>query len=114
MPFANLNPNTSINISEDTRTAKITTTATVTSTFTTPQLTANANRATYSIYNAGPSTVFMKEGITVTLTSHEAVIPAGFFWTPDAAEPRYLGAISLLTATGTATVQISDSSLIVI
>lgn len=114
MPFSNLNPpiTSSINIAEDTRNAKVCTTVAVAATFTAPQLAANANRATYSIYNLGPSSVLMREGTTVTAALYESVIPVGYYWYPDPSDPRYLGAISLLGSGGTANCQICEATLI--
>ena len=114
MPFSNLNPpsRSSINVSEDTRNAKVCTTVGVPVAFTAPQVTANANRATYSIYNLGPSPVLMREGDTVTAALHEAVIPVGFYWYPDPSEPRYLGAISLMGSGGAANCQICEASMV--
>lgn len=112
MPFANLNSaSPAINIAEDTRTADTITTISVAST-SAIALPANTNRASYSIYNAGTVNVLFKEGITVTNGTHKFVIPPGFMWTPDGSEPRYLGAISLMTTSGTASVQIAESILI--
>ena len=113
MPFSNLNPplSSSINISEDTRNAKIPTTVAVAATFTAPQIAANSNRATYSIYNLGPNPVVMREGATVTAALYEAVIPMGYYWYPDPGEPRYLGAISLMGIGGVANCQICEATL---
>lgn len=114
MPFSNLNPpaQSSINISEDTRSAKNCATIVIPAAFTAPQIAANANRATYSIYNLGPSPILMLEGDTVTQALHEAVIPVGFYWYPDPSEPRYLGAISLMGSGGEANCQICEANLV--
>jgi hypothetical protein len=82
--------------------AAITTTASV-------ALAANANRANWSFYNAGPATVFMREGATVTAALYEKPIPAGFHWDSEPSAYRYTGAISLITASGTANVMVSES-----
>lgn len=114
MPFSNLNPPTSssVNISEDIRNSKNCTTTAITATFTVPQIAANPARATYSIYNLGPSPVLMREGATVSAALHEAAIPVGFYWYPDPGEPRYLGAISLMGAGGVASCQICEATLV--
>ena len=114
MPFSNLNPpaQSSINIAEDVRNAKICTTVAIAATFTAPQVAANGNRATYSIYNLGPNPVLMREGATVTAALYEAVIPVGFYWYPDPGEPRYLGAISLMGNGGAANCQICEATLV--
>lgn len=113
MPFANLNAagtQTQVDIKEDVRGSKTTTTVAVTST-SVIALPANANRSTYSLYNSGAASVYLKEGIVGSLTTHEAIIPSGFYWQPDASEARYLGAVSLMTASGTASVQVSEATL---
>ncbi len=107
----NLNPTTSVNITEDVRTAKTTATISATSTVGVA-LAANANRANYSIYNAGPATVFVREGAVVTSTLYDVQIPAGFYWKEDFSSARYLGAISVITASGTASLQVSEGSVL--
>ena len=107
----NLNPATSVNITEDTRGAK--TTATVSATTTVSiALAANPNRANYSIYNVGPAMVFLREGTVVTPSLFDVQIPAGFYWKEDFPSARYLGAISVITASGTASLQVSEGTLI--
>jgi hypothetical protein len=114
MPFSNLNPQTqsSINIAEDTRNAKVCTTVAVLATFTAPLIAANPNRATYSIYNLGPNPILMREGATVSAALHEAPIPPGHYWYPDPGEPRYLGAISLMGSGGASNCQICEATLV--
>ena len=107
----NLNPASSVNIAEDTRTAKTTATVSATSTVSVA-LAANANRTNYSIYNAGPSTVFLREGAVVTSSLYDVIIPAGFYWKEDFSAARYLGAISVITASGTASLQVSEGTII--
>ena len=107
----NLNPTASVNITEDVRGAKTTATISATSTVGVA-LAANANRANYSIYNAGPATVFVREGAVVTSTLYDVQIPAGFYWKEDFSSARYLGAISVITASGTASLQVSEGSVI--
>lgn len=87
-----------------TATVAITTSASV-------ALAANANRANWSFYNAGPATVFMREGPTVTAALYEKPIPPGFHWDSEPSAYRYTGAISLITASGTANVMVSESVL---
>jgi hypothetical protein len=116
MPFSNLSPQTqsSINIAEDTRNAKVCNNITIPAgptPPTTPLITANANRATYSIYNLGPNPVLMREGATVSTTVYEAIIPVGYYWYPDPGEPRYLGAISLMANGGASNCQICEATL---
>lgn len=107
----NLNPTASVNIAEDVRGAKVTATVSATSTVGVA-LAANANRANYSIYNAGPATVFLREGATVTPALYDVQIPAGFYWKEDFSGARYLGTISVITASGTASLQVSEGSVI--
>lgn len=107
----NLNSNTNVNIAEDVRTAKTTTTVSVTSTVSVA-LAANSSRANYSIYNAGPSAVFLREGAVVTSTLYDVIIPSGFYWREDFSAARYLGAISVITTSGTASLQVSEGTII--
>jgi hypothetical protein len=90
------------------RQAKTTTVAAITTTASVA-LAANANRANWSFYNAGPATVFMREGAIVTAALYEKPIPAGFHWDSEPSAYRYTGAISLITASGTANVMVSES-----
>ncbi|MDB9514760.1 hypothetical protein PN499_26505 [Kamptonema animale CS-326] len=108
----NLNPNSQVDIKEDTRGAKTTTTVSATSTVSVA-LAANENRANYSIYNAGPATVFLREGAVVTSTLYDVQIPSGFYWKEDfGGAARYLGAVSVITASGTASLQVSEGALL--
>jgi hypothetical protein len=100
----------SVNVAEDTRTAKLPVSVPVTNTAANA-LSANPNRACYSIYNAGPATVFMREGAAVTSTLYDVPIPAGFYWKEDFPFARYLGVISVITASGTASLLVSEGSL---
>jgi hypothetical protein len=110
--LVNLNQNSSVNIAEDTRGAKTTTTVSATTTAAVA-LPANASRAAYSIYNAGTTTVYFREGATVTSALYEMPIPPGFAWIENfPSGTRYLGAVSVITATGTASLMVSEGSLI--
>lgn len=109
--LVNLNPNSSVNVAEDTRTAKVTTAVSATSTVGVA-LAANTNRAVYSIYNTGPATVFLREGGVVTSTLYDVQIPAGFYWKEEFSSARYLGAISVITASGTASLLVSEGAVI--
>ncbi len=106
----NLNPSSSVNITEDTRAAKATAIVSATSTVGVA-LAANTNRAVYSIYNAGPATVFLREGAVVTPTLYDVQIPAGFYWKEEFSSARYLGAISVITASGTASLLVSEGAV---
>lgn len=107
----NLNPTSSVNVTEDIRGAKTTTTVSATSTVSVA-LAANSARAAYSIYNAGPATVFLREGIVVTSTLFDVQIPAGFYWKEEFVGARYLGAVSVITASGTASLQVSEGAIV--
>lgn len=108
----NLNPSSAVNVAEDTRGPKVTATATVTATASVV-LAANNNRAVYGIYNAGNTSIFMREGAIVTPTLYDVIIPPGFYWKEDfGASPRYLGAISAVTASGTTSLQVSEAVII--
>lgn len=89
------------------RGAKTTTAATVNTTASVA-LAANANRASFAFYNAGPATVFLREGATVTAALYELPVPAGYHYDGEI-NPRYTGAISMITASGTANVMVSES-----
>ena len=111
--LVNVNPSTSVNITEDLRGAK--TTATVSATATVAvALPANANRANYSIYNAGSSTVFLREGTEVTPTLFDVQISPGFYWKEEFLTSRYTGVVSVITESelDTALLMVSEGSLI--
>ena len=72
-------------------------------------LAANANRAKWQMYNAGPGTILMREGTTVAANLYEKLIPPNFHWDSEPSNYRYTGAISFMTVSGTATVMVSES-----
>ncbi|WP_293151222.1 MULTISPECIES: hypothetical protein [unclassified Microcoleus] len=110
--LVNLNSTSSINVAEDIRGAK-TTTAVSASTTVGVALAANPNRAAYSIYNAGTVPVFVREGAVVSASLYEFIIPPGFLWKEDfATTPRYLGAISVITASGTTNLMVAQADLL--
>lgn len=109
--LVNVNPSTSVNITEDVRSAK--TTAIVSATTTVGvALAANSVRANYSIYNAGSSTVFLREGTAVTSALYDVQIPPGFYWKEEFLTSRYTGVVSVITASGTSSLLVSEGSLI--
>ncbi|WP_445173780.1 hypothetical protein [Microcoleus sp.] len=109
--LVNLNPsNSALNIAEDIRGAKTPTTVSVTNALTVA-LAANTSRACYSIYNAGPPTVYLREGSTVSSTLYEVLIPAGFYYKEEFPSARYTGQVSVITASGTASLQVSEGLL---
>jgi hypothetical protein len=110
MGLVNLNPsNVAVNIAEDIRNPDTATTVSATTTVVVA-LAANPNRIHYSIYNAGTQTVFMRENSTVTATLYKQPIPPGFVCTPDDTGSRYVGAIAVITASGTSNLMISEST----
>lgn len=100
-----------MNVSEDARNANTVTPVSATTTAGVA-LAANANRVNYSIYNAGPATVFLREGSVVTSTLYTTPIPSGFLWKEDFIGARYTGVISVITGSGTASLQVSEGTLI--
>ena len=107
----NLNSSANTNIAEDVRSAKSTATVSATSTLSVA-LPANSSRANYSIYNAGTNAIFLREGAVVSATLYDVMIPPGFYWKEEFTSARYLGAISVITATGTTSLQVSEGLLI--
>jgi len=111
MTLVNLNPsNVAINVAEDIRNADTVTTVSATAT-SSVALVANPNRGGYSIYNAGTTTVFVRESPTVTATLYKHPIPPGYLFESDFSNSRYLGAISVITASGTSNLMVSESTL---
>lgn len=107
----NLNSSSGVNVTEDWRSAKTTTAVSATSTVSVA-LAANASRATYSIYNTGTATVYVREGAVVTSTLYEFLIPPGYYWKDDFSNGvRYSGTISVITASGTASLMVSEGLL---
>lgn len=107
----NLNSTTPVNIAEDIRGAKTAATVAASATVSVA-LAANTGRANYSIYNAGPATVFLREGAVVSSSLYDVKIPPEFYYKEDFVGARYLGAISVITASGTASLQVSEGTLI--
>ncbi|WP_293335941.1 hypothetical protein [Microcoleus sp. CAWBG58] len=75
-------------------------------------LAANANRANYSFYNAGPATILLREGTTVAANSYERPLPPGFHFHSEPSSYRYTGPVSMIATSGTATVMVTESTLI--
>lgn|GEM_PF-5341599 len=93
------------------RAAKTTTTVSATATVSVV-LAANSSRTNYSIFNAGPATVFLRGGSVVTSSLYDVQIPAGFSGKEEFTSARYLGVVSVITASGTASLQVSEGVLI--
>lgn len=111
MGLVNLNPsNVAVNIAEDIRSADAVTAVTATAT-TSVALPANANRAGYSIYNASSTTVYIRENATVTAALYKHPIPPGYLFESEFTSSRYTGVISVITASGSANLMVSESSI---
>jgi len=111
MGLVNLNPsNVAVNIAEDIRGSDTATSVNATAT---PLvvLPANPLRGAYSIYNAGSQTVFVRENSTVTATLYKHPIPPGYLFESEFTSSRYTGAISVITASGTSNLMVSESTI---
>ena len=109
--LVNLNPsNVAVNIAEDIRSSDTVTAVSATTTAS-AALPANTNRGGYSIYNAGAATVFVRENATVTATLYKHPIPPGYLFESEFTGSRYTGAISVITASGTSNLMVSESSI---
>ena len=77
-------------------------------------LAANTARSNYMIHNNGSASVYLREGsapVTGANPIYNAIIPSGFFWKEDFLSSRYTGAIHVVTASGTASLQVSEGTL---
>ena len=111
MGLVNLNPsNVAVNIAEDVRNADTVTAVSATKT-TSVALAANPNRGAYSIYNAGSVTVYVRENPTITATLYKHPIPPGYLFESDFSTSRYTGAISVITASGSSNLMVSESTI---
>jgi|SRR5919202_1201671 hypothetical protein len=111
MGLVNLNPsNLAVNIAEDIR-SNDTVTAVNAAATVTVALPANANRAGYSIYNAGSVTVFVRENATVSPSLYKHPIPPGYLFESDFTSARYTGAISVITASGSSNLMVAESTI---
>jgi hypothetical protein len=111
MGLVNLNPtNVAINVAEDVRNADTVTAVSATAT-SSVALPANSNRAGYSIYNAGTVTVFVREAGAVTATLYKHPIPPGYLCESEFSSSRYTGPISVITASGTSNLMVSESTI---
>ena len=111
MGLVNLNPsNVAVNIAEDIRSSDAVTAVNATTT-SSAALSANPLRAGYSIYNAGSTTVYVRESATVTATLYKHPIPPGYLFESEFTSSRYTGAISVITASGTSSLMVSESTI---
>jgi len=109
--LVNLNPsNVAINVAEDIRNSDTATAVSATATASVA-LPANPNRGAYSIYNAGSVTVFVREAATVTAALYKHPIPAGYLFESDFSNSRYTGPISVVTASGTSNLMVTESTI---
>jgi len=112
MGLVNLNSsNVAVNIAEDIRGSDSVTAVSANAT-SSAALPANANRGSYSIYNASPSTtVYIRENATVTAALYKHPIPPGYLFESDFSTSRYTGPISVITASGTASLMVAESTI---
>jgi hypothetical protein len=109
--LVNLNSsNAALNVAEDIRNSDAVTAITATSTASVA-LAANPNRGAYSIYNAGTVTVYVRESPTVTASLYKHPIPPGYLFESDFSTSRYTGAISVITASGSSSLLVSESAI---
>jgi hypothetical protein len=111
--LVNLNSTGNVNITEDLRGALSAATVSVTTTASIG-LAANAARSNYMMHNNGPASVYLREGsapVTGANPAYNVIIPSGFLWKEDYPTARYTGAIHVITASGTASLQVSEGTL---
>lgn len=109
--LVNLNPsNVAVNVAEDIRSADAVTAVSATAT-SSVALAANPLRGGYSIYNAGSVTVYIRENSTVTATLYKHPIPPGYLFESEFTSSRYTGAISVITASGTSNLMVSETTI---
>jgi hypothetical protein len=115
MPIFNLNPTTTpattIGINEDTIGGGNRSTVSVTN-VSSIVLPANSNRGSYQIYNNSTTPVFIAHGSSVSAANFETPIPGGNLWYRDPGEPRYYGSVAAITASGTASLQVTEYTII--
>lgn len=115
MPIFNLNPpqtqQNNINVTEDVLSAGNRSTVSVGAT---PSVVipANPNRGNYQIYNNSTNTCFIAHSSTVSASSFEFPIPAGNLWYPDISNGRYLGQVAAVTANGTASLMVTEFTIL--
>ena len=111
MGLVNLNlSDFAVNVAKDIRNSDTVTEISATATASVA-LPANPDRGPYSIYNAGPETVFVRENETVTAVLYKYPIPPGYLFESEVTSSRYTGAISVITASGTSNLMVSESTI---
>ena len=109
--LSNLNPsNVAVNVAEDIRGSDTATAVSATATASVA-LPANPLRGCYSIYNAGSGTVYVRENATVTSALYKHPIPPGYLFESDFSTSRYTGAVSVITASGTSNLMVTESNI---
>jgi hypothetical protein len=109
--LSNLNlSNVAVNVAEDIRNSDVATAVTATATASVA-LPANPIRGAYTIYNAGAVTVFVRENATVTAALYKHPIPPGYLFESDFSTSRYTGAVSVITASGTSNLMVTESAI---
>lgn len=108
-------PITNVNVTEDRRgnLAPVTGSPFTVTTAAVTVLAENANRATASIFNAGSTTVLLREGTSpvISATSYNHPLPPNRLWEPDS-NFRFTGAVQAITASGSTILHVSESVII--
>ena len=102
--------NVAVNIAEDIRNSDAVTAVSASATASVA-LAANPLRGNYSIYNAGSQTIYVRENSVVTATLYKHPIPPGYLFESDFSTARYTGAIAVITASGTSSLMVSESTI---
>jgi hypothetical protein len=63
------------------------------------------------MYNAGSQTVYVRENATVSATLYKHPIPPGYLFEQEGTSSRYTGAVSVITASGTSSLMVSESTI---
>lgn len=111
MGLVNLNPsNVAINVAQYIRSSDTVTEVSAGETASVA-LPVNSNRGAYSIYNAGNVTVYISENETVTAALYKHPIPPGYLFESDFSTSRYTGAMAVITASGTSSLMVAESTI---
>lgn len=109
-------PISNVNVTEDVRSnlSPVTNSPFTVTTTAVVILPANALRASASIFNSGSTTAFLREGSTpaITASNYNYPLPPNRLWEPDS-NFRFLGAVQAITASGSSTLQVSESTIII-
>ena len=111
MGIVNLNPsNASASITENIRGSDTVTTVNATATASIA-LAANPLRSYYSIFNAGTTTVFLRENAIVSATLYKHPLPPGYLFEQEFPNSKYLGDVSVITQSGTSSLMVTESEI---